>query len=71
MTIEEVDVTIIGAGAAGLSAAGEAARMGARVVLVDDNQHPGGQYFRQPSPQNYKCKSLVSEKDRHRFAQLL
>ena len=71
MTIEEVDVTIIGAGAAGLSAAGEAVKLGARVALVDDNQHPGGQYFRQPSPQNYTVGSLASDRDRRRFETLV
>ena len=71
MTIEEVDLTVIGAGAAGLSAAGEAAKMGAKIALVDDNHHPGGQYFRQPSPKHYTHQSLVSGKDRRRFSKLL
>ena len=71
MTIEEVDIAVIGAGAAGLSAAGEAAKLGAKVALVDDNQHPGGQYFRQPSPKNYTGTSLISKSDRARFAALL
>ena len=71
MTIEEVDIAVIGAGAAGLSAAGEAAKLGAKVALIDDNQHPGGQYFRQPSPKNYTGTSLISERDRDRFSALL
>jgi len=71
MTIEEVDVAVIGAGAAGLSAAGEAAKLGARVALVDDNHYPGGQYFRQPSPQNYKHQNSTSSKDTERFSALL
>ncbi|MDI6870987.1 MAG: FAD-dependent oxidoreductase [Bacillota bacterium] len=41
------DVTIIGAGPAGLAAAIEAARAGAKVVLVDENARPGGQLFKQ------------------------
>ncbi|MEJ8573225.1 sarcosine oxidase subunit alpha family protein [Microbaculum marinum] len=36
------DVLVVGAGAAGLSAALAAARSGARVVLMDENAHPGG-----------------------------
>ncbi len=71
MTIEEVDVAVIGAGAAGLSAAGEAAKMGARVALLDDNHHPGGQYFRQHSPCNYKLQNATTGKDTERFSALL
>jgi NADPH-dependent 2,4-dienoyl-CoA reductase/sulfur reductase-like enzyme len=41
------DVLIVGAGPAGLSAARVAADNGARVGLVDDNPHPGGQIWRQ------------------------
>jgi thioredoxin reductase len=41
------DVTVIGAGPAGLAAAIEAARAGAKVVLVDENARPGGQLFKQ------------------------
>jgi thioredoxin reductase len=41
------ELAIVGAGPAGLSAAAEAARYGASVVLLDDNPLPGGQYFRQ------------------------
>lgn len=46
--IEDTDVAVVGAGPAGLSAAGEAAQHGARVILLDDNGEPGGQYFRHP-----------------------
>ena len=67
MAIVEVDITIIGAGAAGLSATAEAVKLGARVALVDDNQHPGGQYFRQPAPKNFTFASLASDRDRQRF----
>lgn len=37
------EVLVIGAGPAGLAAAREAARSGARVVLLDDQSEPGGQ----------------------------
>ncbi len=43
----ETDVAIIGAGPAGLSAAIECARAGAQVVLIDENDKPGGQLFKQ------------------------
>lgn len=67
MTIEDVDVAVIGAGAAGLSAAGEAARLGARVALLDDNRQPGGQYFRQPPADFGAAATSISDKDRARF----
>src|SRR5215211_4230289 len=38
----EVDVVIVGAGAAGLAAASEAARLGRRVVVVEKNASEGG-----------------------------
>lgn len=44
---KEVDILIIGAGPAGLSAAIEAAKYGADVLVVDENSKPGGQLFKQ------------------------
>ena len=41
------DVVIIGGGPAGLSAAVEAARAGADVLLIDENRQPGGQLLKQ------------------------
>lgn len=41
------DTIVVGAGPAGLGAAIEAARLGARVLLVDENRKPGGQLFKQ------------------------
>jgi NADPH-dependent 2,4-dienoyl-CoA reductase/sulfur reductase-like enzyme len=40
------DVLVVGAGPAGLAAAGAAAGAGCRVVLLDDNPAPGGQIWR-------------------------
>jgi NADPH-dependent 2,4-dienoyl-CoA reductase/sulfur reductase-like enzyme len=40
------DVVVIGAGPAGLAASVRAAECGARVAIVDDNPHPGGQIWR-------------------------
>ena len=41
------DIVIIGAGPAGLGAAIEASKKGAKVLLVDENKMPGGQLFKQ------------------------
>ena len=40
------DLTVLGAGPAGLAAATTAARAGARVALIDAGARPGGQYWR-------------------------
>lgn len=45
--MEKREIVVIGAGPAGLSAAIEAARTGAQVLLVDENSKPGGQLFKQ------------------------
>lgn len=41
------DVAIVGAGPAGMSAAIEVAKSGAKVCLIDENKVPGGQLFKQ------------------------
>ena len=43
----ETDVLVVGAGPAGLSAARAAAGHGCRVLVVDENDRPGGQLFKQ------------------------
>lgn len=45
--MEEVEVAVVGSGPAGLSAAIEAAKIGAKVTLIDENAKPGGQLFKQ------------------------
>lgn len=40
-------IVVIGAGPAGLSAAIEAAKVGAKVIVIDENEKPGGQLFKQ------------------------
>ena len=41
------DICVIGAGPAGLAASIEAARCGAKVLLIDENIMAGGQLFKQ------------------------
>jgi len=43
----DVDLLVIGGGPAGLSAAIEASRLGARVAIADENMKPGGQLIKQ------------------------
>ena len=43
---KDIEILVIGAGPAGLSAAIEAAKCGAEVLVVDENK-PGGQLFKQ------------------------
>ena len=45
--MSEVDLAIVGAGPAGLGAAIEAAKAGAKVTVIDENAKPGGQLFKQ------------------------
>ncbi|WP_333779777.1 FAD-dependent oxidoreductase, partial [Falsiroseomonas oryzae] len=40
------DVAVLGAGPAGMAAATEAARRGARAVLLEESPQPGGQVHR-------------------------
>ncbi|KAA1380709.1 FAD-dependent oxidoreductase [Aeromicrobium fastidiosum] len=42
------DLAIVGAGPAGMTAALTASRLGLSVVVIDEQQRPGGQIFRQP-----------------------
>lgn len=44
------DVAVLGAGPAGMAAATEAARRGARVVLLEESPQPGGQVYRAAPP---------------------
>ena len=43
--MKDVDLVIIGGGPAGITAATEAARMGAAVALIEENQNLGGKVF--------------------------
>jgi len=43
----QTEIAVVGAGPAGLSASIEARSYGADVILIDENQKPGGQLFKQ------------------------
>ena len=45
--MRQTDILVVGAGPAGLGAAIEGARAGARVLLVDENRKAGGQLYKQ------------------------
>lgn len=46
---EQVDVLVVGAGPAGLSAAIAVAKSGLDVLVIDERSQAGGQYFKQPA----------------------
>lgn len=60
----EADVAIVGAGPAGLAAAIEGARVGARVVVVDEGYRTGGQIYRQ-MPFGFAPKHDAAKHDDH------
>jgi len=43
----ETEIAIVGAGPAGLAAACESAKVGSKVIVFDENHHPGGQLVKQ------------------------
>jgi len=45
--LRDLELVILGSGPAGLAAAIEAAKAGARVTVLDENARPGGQIYRQ------------------------
>jgi len=57
--MKEVDLVIIGGGPAGITAATEAARMGASVALIDENENLGGKVF---GPTGSVIKGSASDK---------
>ncbi len=46
MVAKRVNVAIVGGGLAGMAAADVLGRFGVKVLVLDDNLHPGGQYLR-------------------------
>ena len=59
--MKPTDVAIVGAGPAGLAAAQAARNEGCTVTIIDDQDTPGGQFFRQPS-------ALLGQTGRDRFS---
>lgn len=53
------DVAIVGAGPAGLAAARVLIDAGLRIAVIDEQQRPGGQIFRQPPPTFHVRKWLT------------
>ena len=60
---EQYDLLVIGAGPAGLSAASAAAENGLDVILLDEQELPGGQIYRSVSGRNAR-KNFLSKEDR-------
>jgi len=56
--MKEADLVIIGGGPAGITAATEAARLGASVAIIDENQHLGGKVL---SPTSSTIQAGVSD----------
>jgi thioredoxin reductase len=61
--MQDFDIAVIGAGAAGLSTAAVAAGQGASVAVFDDNALPGGQYFRQLPTSFIRTCKIAFDKD--------
>jgi D-hydroxyproline dehydrogenase subunit alpha len=69
--MKSTDLAVIGAGPGGLAAAISAAQAGLQVTLLDENQHPGGQYLRgQHREQSSKFRSHSEIKGRELISQL-
>ena len=59
----KADIIIVGAGPAGLNAAIEATKSGAKVVVVDDREQSGGQYYK---PRIIGFRGRTKEDRQHR-----
>ena len=63
MLQEQWDVLVVGAGPAGMSAASAAAESGLEVLLVDEQELPGGQIYRSVTGPNAQ-KNFLQKEDR-------
>jgi D-hydroxyproline dehydrogenase subunit alpha len=66
-----VDIAVVGAGPAGISAAVAAAQAGAQVALLDEGARLGGQYFRQAASQLSPDCPAAQLEQHHRGRDLL
>ncbi len=64
-------LTVVGAGPAGIMAASTAAEAGVQVTLIDDNPMPGGQYYRQSPPEFKFSNPLDAQSGRVDAPQIL
>ena len=62
--MREVEIVIVGGGPAGMAAALEAAASGAEVLILDESQTLGGQYYKQ-APDRFRVKSHRAEGRQH------
>lgn len=58
--MREVEIVIVGGGPAGMAAALEAAASGAEVLVLDEYQTLGGQYYKQV-PDSFRVKNVKAE----------
>ncbi|WP_210638827.1 NAD(P)/FAD-dependent oxidoreductase [Pseudomonas sp. Tri1] len=56
-----IDLIVIGAGPAGMSAALEARTHGLSVVVLDEQASPGGQIYRQVLQADTRCRSILGD----------
>ncbi|WP_228013946.1 NAD(P)-binding protein, partial [Vibrio sp. OPT46] len=62
---KQVDVCVIGAGPAGMSAAVRCAEAGASVVVIDEQPIPGGQIYRAQKEQGHPNGSIFGPEYQH------
>ena len=65
MSIQSVDIAVIGGGPAGMAAAVCAARHGATVALLDEQDSPGGQIYRSVSTTTDSQSKILGEDYTH------
>ncbi|MFJ3470313.1 FAD-dependent oxidoreductase [Pseudomonas sp. NPDC090201] len=59
MSDSRVDLIVIGAGPAGISAALEAAAQGLKVILLDEQRQPGGQIYRNVGQADERSRKIL------------
>ena len=62
--MKEVDLIVIGGGPAGMTAATEAARLGATVALIEENENLGGKVF---APTGHTIKGSAADEIENRI----